>query len=156
MARSFQLWGASVPAPTTDHLCPSVTPNGPCSDYTSQGDYEMAGYNAADYSELDYTASALVINWDLSDAVSIKSITGYSLTETKVALDYDGTPGRFFSGVGPKNDTEALSEELQLRLNLLNDRLQWTSGLFYYDQDLETLTAFAFGARHACRSERDW
>ena len=136
------------PTPNNVHLCPATgapPATGPCLDAGSSGDYQLAGYDAADFSELDYTASGLVIRWDLSDAVSIKSITGYSDTGIKTALDYDGTPASFFSGVGPKNDTKALSEELQLLLNLLDNRLQWTSGLFYYDQDVESLTAFAFG-----------
>ena len=136
------------PTPNNVHLCPAIgapPATGPCLDAGSTGDYQLAGYDAADFSDLDYSASGLVIRWDLSDTVSIKSITGYSDTGIKTALDYDGTPVSFFSGVGPKNDTKALSEELQLLSEPTGQPLEWTSGLFFYDQDLETLTAFAFG-----------
>ncbi len=147
------------PTPNNVHLCPAIggppSPGGACFDAESSG-YQMAGLDAEEYSDLDYTSGALVVNWDLSDAVAIKSITGYSETKNKVALDYDTTPLSLFSGVGPKNTTTALSEELQLRLNLVNNRLHWTTGLFYYDQDLETLTAFAFGAGRAQSCQRDW
>ncbi len=137
------------PTPNNVHLCPAIgappSPGGACLNAESPGDFTAVGSDAQDFSELDYTAGSLVINWELSDAVAIKSITGYSLTEGNTGLDYDSTPLSLFSGLGPKNDTTALSEELQLRLNLVNNRLHWTTGLFYFDQDLEALTAFAFG-----------
>ncbi len=145
----FIIFGRTFPPnPTNVHLCPATgapPATGPCLNVESSG-YQMAGLSSAEYSELDYTSGTLAINWALNDAVSLKSITGYSLTEVKSAVDYDTTPASFFSGLTPKNDTAALSEELQLRLNLLDNRLHWTIGLFYFDQDVETLTASTFGA----------
>ena len=134
--------------PYNVHLCPAIgapPASGPCLDAASTGEYQVAGYNADEFSRLDYTSGALVANWTLSEAATLKSITGYSLTKNNSAVDYDSTPGSFFACVTPKNDTTAFSEELQLRLNLADGRLRWTTGLFYYDQELKTLTAIAFG-----------
>ncbi len=120
---------------STDHFCPSVVANGPCLDVASKGDYQMAGYNAPDFAELDYAAGGLVVGWDLNDSVTLKSISGYSKTDDLTVTDADGTPASFLVIQSPATETKAFSEEVQLIVKAFDNRLSWTTGLFYYDEE---------------------
>ncbi len=139
LARLGAPFNASNTVPTTEHYDASDV---------SPGEYTMTGYNAPDWTDLEYTAGAAVISWELSDAVALKSITGYNRTSNESATDTDSSNNAFLrGGGGPANVLDVFSQELQLRLNLFSGRLNWTTGLFYYDESSETpsgRTAFGF------------
>lgn len=74
------------------------------------------------------------IDYELSDAIGIKSITGYRDLEWGTGLDADGSPIRILElSFGLEN--WQFSQELQLTGQLLNDRLQFVLGGYYFKEE---------------------
>jgi iron complex outermembrane receptor protein len=101
--------------------------------YLSPNDHSFAGFNAPDYLHFHTSVGEAVINYRLSDDFNIKSITAYSKYGNRLAQDFDATPLSILSGVPSHDDTNVLSQELQLGGKSLSNRLKWTAGAFYYD-----------------------
>jgi iron complex outermembrane receptor protein len=99
------------------------------------GDYESAGYNADDYFKFDaYTAQG-IIRFELTDELSLKSITAKAWYHNALAWDGDLTPLSILS-VLPANDrTQVFTQELQLQGRLLDNRLHFTLGGYYFNSD---------------------
>jgi len=80
---------------------------------------------------------ALTIAWDIG-AATLKSITAYRNVEFSDSLDLDGSPlDVAFTQRFTKYD--AFSQELQLVGTVLDDRLNYVIGGFYYTEFAETL-----------------
>jgi iron complex outermembrane recepter protein len=87
------------------------------------------------------------LDWDISDNMSAKFVYATRGYESEFATDHDGSPlaGQEVNGW---IDFDQDTYELQLSGYALNDRLDWTVGLFYYDSDVTSaqtvfLPAFA-------------
>ena len=105
---------------------------------------------------LDVDGHTLVAEWQATESLALKYIFGKRKTEESTSgTDLDGgaylardlfygvfagnnnpvpTPG--FHGSIPKNSQDAESHELQLTGTALNDKLKFTGGLFYHDEDV--------------------
>ena len=71
------------------------------------------------------------ITYDLSDDVSIRSITGWRRMTSGQQADVDGSQFTIIPSFGTKRLTE-ISEELQVNANLLDNRLKLVGGGYYY------------------------
>lgn len=73
------------------------------------------------------------INFDLSESLTLRSITGYQdlSTENGTSLFGDGIVRRFFI------DTEVFTQEFQL--NFTGERFNGVAGLYYYDENVDRL-----------------
>jgi len=72
------------------------------------------------------------ISYELSSDIEVKSITAYRDFDNFTYKDYDATPAILISAVQhPSGNT--FTQELQLNGRLLNDRLKFALGMFYYD-----------------------
>jgi len=71
------------------------------------------------------------ITYDLSDNVSIKSITGWRRLRTAAQGEVDGSQFALIPSYNAKRMTE-ISEELQVNANLLDNRLKLVGGGYYY------------------------
>lgn len=78
----------------------------------------------------DGVRGSLVIGWDLSNALKLKSVTGYEHFTRAVNTDFDGTPLVIANTASNTEDT-FFSQELQLSANLLGDRLHLVTGGYY-------------------------
>jgi iron complex outermembrane receptor protein len=101
--------------------------------YLSPSRYSFAGYNAPDYLHFEFFTGQAVVNYQLSDAISVKSISAYSSYLNRVAQDFDGTPLSILSAIPPHDNTDVISQEFQFNGGALSERLKWTAGLFYYN-----------------------
>ncbi|MBB6096489.1 iron complex outermembrane receptor protein [Povalibacter uvarum] len=81
-----------------------------------------------------YTSAGgvLQVEWEMSDQVRLKSITGYRDIDVKTGHDFDGTPYAIYEAYSASRRTES-SQELQLQFR--GERLTGTSGLYYYADD---------------------
>jgi len=83
---------------------------------------------------LDHWGLSMVIDWDISDNLHLKSITVYCDLENTYGRDSDGSPL-------PINHTwdtathEQFTQEFQLTGLSFNGRLDWATGLFMYDAE---------------------
>lgn len=78
------------------------------------------------------------IDYQLSDTLALKSITGYRATTQRYNLDLTDQPVSLYV-LYTDNDTGQFTQELQLTGSGFDDRLQFVAGLFYFN---ERSTAF--------------
>ena len=85
---------------------------------------DLEGYNAS-----------LTLNWDVNDALGIKSITAYRNLESRFGRDADNLPFNQQVELFLSVDYEVWSQELQLSGVAFDDRLDWTVGGYYFHED---------------------
>lgn len=85
------------------------------------------------------------VEWDVSDTVAFKSITGYRKMEDRALRDSDNSPLLVFHSV-VENEQDQFSQELQLLGSGLNERLQWILGAYYFKEDIVSDQALFLGA----------
>ncbi len=74
---------------------------------------------------------AATIAYDLTDSITVKSLTGYRNTKQIQNQDFDRTPLPLYQ-LNEKIDIEYVTQELQLVGSSFEDRLKWVVGGFYY------------------------
>lgn len=107
--------------------------------YSSDGKPEDDAYRGFDLpeSEADVQGMGLTLTWDVNDALTLRSLTGYRDVETVFTQDYADA---FLAGFRSHDDINAhqFSQELQALGTVLDDRLDYLIGLYYFKE----------GARH--------
>lgn len=84
------------------------------------------------------------VEWDLSDSLTVKSITGYRSLKNDTVQDFDGTPYPFVEQF-VYTDSKQFSQELQLNGRFMDGRLNVVSGVFYFREHVEEfIPAFIF------------
>ncbi|ODP37176.1 hypothetical protein BFL28_02795 [Sphingomonas turrisvirgatae] len=99
-----------------------------------RGRYEVYGGLLPDVNKLKSFGLAGTIAYEISDSVTIKSLTGYRDMDQIQNQDWDRTPIPLVQ----LNDTtkiEYFTQEFQLNGSSFSDRLKWVAGLFYYWDD---------------------
>lgn len=78
--------------------------------------------------------TALKIDYDISDDISISSITGYRDMERTHVTDADGTEFNFATGA---NDDfqDQISQEFKLQGVAFDNKLNWVTGLYYFQEE---------------------
>ncbi len=84
------------------------------------------------YNDTSVGGIALTLTWDPSDAVSVKSITGYREWESERLLDMDGSP---YAHLHPLTavDAEIITQELQF--NYSTTATDWVFGAYCSDEE---------------------
>ncbi len=98
------------------------------------GNPDLSYGTGPDYDKMDQFGTSGTIDWQVADATHIKSITGYRKLQWNVALDVDASPVEMNQGSFAQTQHQ-VSEELQLTGAALNDRLKYSAGLYYFDED---------------------
>jgi len=78
--------------------------------------------------------ASLTLNFDLSDALQLQSITGFRNVYQEWNLDLSDQPEPVFT-LYTVNDTDSYSQEFKLNGKAADDRLQYTAGIFFYKED---------------------
>ena len=100
--------------------------------------YSSSGGNETKMDNENYGVS-LTINWDLSDALTLTSVSGYEDYERSHSEDRDGTILVQLDGLF-LNDIEQVSQEL--RLTYVKDDYALIGGLFYGNDKVSTRDIF--------------
>lgn len=123
-----------VSGPVIDRHVPSFTSDDP---YVTEG-------NGPTDTFLDVFGASAKITWDISDALTLHSVTAYREVEASSAQNFDGTTA-LWAEVYSLSKGSQLSQELRLEGVSFNDRLQWIAGFYYFKEfgDMsETLELF--------------
>lgn len=88
---------------------------------------------AAAYNRAKESGTSLTLDWADLGPGAFKSITAYRDVRNDAASDSDGSPLTLLSITNVTTD-RFLTQEFQYNAAQLNDRLHWTSGLFYMDE----------------------
>lgn len=104
--------------------------------------YSVAGTGRIGSTETDSTGFSLDITYDISDAVSLRSITGVRKMETLEDRESNDTPAPGYWDKRVAQESDFWSQELQLNGLAFDGRLNWVSGLFYSVEEPSLLELF--------------
>ena len=108
--------------------------------------YEVAGTGRVPRLRSESTGLTLNMAFDLTDAITLKSITGYRKVEEYRVQDLDDQANAYVSfDSDTQEGTRFWSEELQLSGS--GDRLNWTAGLYYAEDKPTSSESFSRDAR---------
>jgi len=92
--------------------------------------------NHAEYhpgNSVDIWGTSLTATWQLSDSISLKSITAYRNLDSDAGMDFDGSPSAI-SDQSVDDDQDQWSQEILLNGTSFDSRLEWTSGAYYQEE----------------------
>jgi iron complex outermembrane receptor protein len=84
----------------------------------------------------EQTIVGLTLSYDITDTLTIKSITGYVGLEGNFFTDFGNTLG---AGGGSETDSDQYSQEFQLLGTAFDDRLNYVAGLYWLNDESEQL-----------------
>ena len=82
---------------------------------------------------LEVSGANLTVQWDFAENLSFKSITTLRAAEQNAETDSDQSPLHVFNG-SDYFDGEQRSQEFQLSGTSFDDRMQWVTGLYYFEE----------------------
>ncbi len=97
--------------------------------YVSEGTAPVA-------SELDFFGFSLTATWELSENITVKSITAYRDMDSFSARDADNTEYQVFH-TQDFFEHDQLSQELQFSGLALDGTLKWLVGLYYFEEEAD-------------------
>jgi iron complex outermembrane receptor protein len=100
---------------------------------TQTGSIDATYANGPSFAKSDSYGASLTLDWLISENMKLKSITGYRGIVWNIGTDLDGTP-ESFQEVTDSQKQHQISQELQLTGKLLNDRLNYATGLYYFTE----------------------
>jgi iron complex outermembrane receptor protein len=136
--------GPGMPCAATDTAGNGVTfnPASPnCYDARYIGADGSNDGTAPSFSETDTLGLSATIEYDLSDTLSLKSITAYRDLESEFGRDGDHSPHRISQFIDDL-DQEQFTQELQLLGSY--DRMNWIVGLYYFTEDGNNVNTLDF------------
>lgn len=101
--------------------------------YTNQvrGRYEVYGGLLPDLNRFRSQGLSGTVSYELTDAITLKSLTGYRDMSQVQKQDWDRTPIPLVQ-LNEEIDIEYFTQEFQFSGTSFSDRLKWVAGLFYY------------------------
>ena len=121
---------ASVSGNTTGDLVCRVAPANQCNRNDTTDLYTIFTQFATP-TKYDSPAATLEMNWDVSDAVKLTSITGWRKSTELFYQDFDATSVPFYETIRDQTYRQ-FSQELRASVKL-SDRLDFVSGLYYFE-----------------------
>jgi outer membrane receptor protein involved in Fe transport len=128
-------------------------PGNPASDvlpldsrWVGTGDIDHSFATGPSFSNLETWGLAGTLEYDLNENLTLKSITAYRELHWTAGMDLDGSPLQLLAVSFEMNQWQ-FSEELQLLGNLMDNRLQFVLGAYYFEEagDLRDLVPFVEG-----------
>ncbi|MGN7931758.1 TonB-dependent receptor [Sphingopyxis sp. 22461] len=118
----------------------------PYDDRFITGDKDTSYATGSNFSHMRSYGAAGTIEFDLSDSVTLKSITAYRELHWKAGLDADGSPINMLQ-ISFEMNQKQFSQELQLLGSALDDRLKYVMGAYYFSEsgNLHEYVTFAEG-----------
>jgi iron complex outermembrane receptor protein len=95
---------------------------------------ERTSRTAPAFSNTDIWGTNLNISWDITDALTLKSITAYRDLDSQFARDGDHSRHRI-SQFADDLQQQQFTQEVQLLGESFGDRLNWIVGLYYFQED---------------------
>ncbi len=87
-----------------------------------------------DFARYDLYGLSMTGTYELTDAMSLKSITAYREITWAIGTSLQGIPGDGIQSVTDKQHQFQVSEEIQLLGKAFDNRLDYVGGLYYFDE----------------------
>jgi len=135
--------------PTVFGVNADANPNNnrlPYDDRFVTSDIDTTYANGNNYSKLKSYGGSGTVEFDLSDTMTLKSITAYRELHWNVGMDVDGSPLNFLHTSFTMNQWQ-FSQELQLNGTALDKKLNYVLGAYFFKEagDLHDYVTFAEG-----------
>ena len=103
--------------------------------------------------ETEQTIAGLILTWDITDNMALKSLTGYVGLDANFMTDFTGVG--FIVG-GSESDSDQFTQEFQILGTAFSDRLNYVAGVYYLNEEADQLWGWnAFGGAPISRSTID-
>lgn len=129
-------FGGNCPLFPPPHAGPDASTNNNflcINDTWRRNEFENEG-NAEVGSQLTMWGVSLEVEWDVTNWMSIKSITAYRDIDANSARDADGTPYQVFHTQDPFEQNQ-FSQEFQF--SGATENLKWLVGLYYFEEEAD-------------------
>lgn len=89
-----------------------------------------------DDSGLRVSGHSVIVSWDLSDSINVKSLTGYREMEEWIYQDYgaNANSDRLFANDPFETTHRQFSQEFQISGSALDEQLSYLAGIYYFQE----------------------
>jgi iron complex outermembrane receptor protein len=101
---------------------------------TDTGDIDKTYATGPSFARYTAWGTSITLDYEISESMAFKSITGVRAIDWKVGVDLDGLP-ETIQEVTDHQNQDQLSQEFQLTGKAMDDRLDWVAGLYYFQED---------------------
>ncbi|MEN7538247.1 TonB-dependent receptor [Aurantiacibacter flavus] len=110
-------------------------------------DWDESFATGINFSKTETWGLSANLAYDLSDQITLRSITGYRELSWRSGFDADNSPGSFFT-VSNMADQSQFSQELQLlgNFDIGTSQLDLVLGAYYFEEEANALDHVAIGA----------
>lgn len=108
------------------------------------GDPDVSYATGNNFSKLKSWGTSLVLDYDLSDDIALKSISAYREGHWLSGIDADGSPLNIFHLSFDQDQWQA-SQELQLTGSAMDSKLKYVLGAYYFKEKGTLLDLVTFG-----------
>lgn len=99
----------------------------------STGNIDTTYSSGPDFARFDNFGGSVTVVHNITDQVAIKSITGYRQIKWDIGTDQDGTP-ETLEEINDQQHQWQVSQEFQLTGKAFEDRLNYVTGLYYFEE----------------------
>jgi iron complex outermembrane receptor protein len=114
-------------------------------EWVPDNPYKESYGTGPSYDRNDTWGANLTANWELSDSVSVKSITAYRDMDIDIAVDMDYSPFPIVHTMEEQSQHQ-FSQELQFSGNAVDGKLEWLVGAYYLRERAEDMNQTLLGS----------
>jgi iron complex outermembrane receptor protein len=100
---------------------------------TQTGNIDTTYSDGPSFAKNDAMGGSITLDWRLAPDMALKSITGWRQITWNIGTDLDGLP-ESMQEVTDGQGQRQVSEELQLNGKAMDDKLNYTAGLYYFNE----------------------
>jgi len=107
-------------------------------DAIGVGNPDVTDGNVSLENSLEVFGASAHLRWDVTDHISLHSISAYRTLDDRFTWDFDSSPASIFHNEPTTTESEQFSQEIRLDGATVDNRLSWTTGLYYFYEDSTT------------------
>jgi iron complex outermembrane recepter protein len=100
---------------------------------TQTGNIDTTYANGPSFAKYDSVGTSITLDWQISNDLKFKSITGWRQINWNIGTDLDGEP-ESMQEVTDSQHQHQISQEFQLNGKAVSDRLNYALGLYYFSE----------------------
>ena len=120
------------------NLARAADPTLPVYDPVGLGEPFVAEGNSPTDDDIQSLGASLQLEWDISDNLTVRSLTAYREFDAKANIEYDAFRATIFENTPLYTFSDQFSQELVLEGRAFDDQLNWLAGMYYFYEDART------------------
>ena len=120
------------------NLARATDPTLPVYDPVGLGEPFVAEGNSPTDDDIQSLGASLQLEWDISDNLTVRSLTAYREFDAKANIEYDAFRATIFENTPLYTFSDQFSQELVLEGRAFDDQLNWLAGMYYFYEDART------------------